>query len=199
MDKKLIDVGEKWWIVANKKNDKARYKNIYKNLAFNIRNPILEIGGGSGSFLNYLDIKNALIIDAVGKNSLKQKGYKFLFADITKKLPRLNRKFKTIFLMEVLEHIKNPLYLMAQVYDLLEDKGICYISIPYTKLDPKREKQENKFNCHVCRWKKREIVDQINKVGFNVRVIQERRRFKNTAFWLPSCWLVLELKKRLNH
>lgn len=36
--------------------------------------------------------------------------------------------------METLEHIKNPLYLLGQVYNLLEDDGILYISIPYTKI-----------------------------------------------------------------
>lgn len=88
---------------------------------------------------------------------------------------------------------------MSQVYDLLEDDGICYISVPYTKLDINRSGEKNPLNCHVCRWKIEEIVDQMSKLGFNVRVVQKRRRFKDTAFYLPHCWLVLRLTKRLKH
>jgi len=191
-------IAENWWKNAEQ-NDKNRYTGLYRNLKFKINYPVLEIGGGNGSFLDYQNIKSAIIIDVAGKESIKNAEYKFITADITKKLPKLDKKFKTIFLMEVLEHIKNPLYLGAQVYDLLDNDGICYISIPYTLLDINREKQKNKFNCHVCRWSKKEIVDQMNKLGFKTRVIQQRRRFKNTAFYLPHCWLILELKKRLNH
>ena len=101
--------------------------------------------------------------------------------------------------MEVLEHVKNPLYIMAQVYDILSDDGICYIAVPYTPLDIERKGQKNPFNCHVCRWKLNEIVDQMQKLGFLVNIVQKRRRFKNTAFYLPHCWIVLALKKRMKH
>ena len=188
---------EKWWKNAGQKK-KGRYKHLYKDLRFNIREPILDIGGGAGTFLKYLKINNATILDMGGEDSIVG-NYNFINANITKKLPRLDKKFKTIFAMETLEHIKNPLYLMAQVYDILEDTGICYIAVPYTPLDVKREKQENSFNCHVCRWKLKGIVDQMQKLGFLVNIVQKRRRFKNTAFYLPHCWIVLALKKRMEH
>lgn len=193
MNKKI----EEWWKDAGQRN-LDRYKNLYKNLKFKVDEPVLEIGGGAGTFLKYNNIKNATIIDLGGKDSLVEK-YDFIEVDITKKLPDLKRKFKTIFVMETLEHIKNPLYLMAQVYDLLDNEGACYIAVPYTPLDLKRERQENLFNCHVCRWKLKELIDQMQKLGFLVRVVQKRRRFKNTAFYLPHCWIVLKLKKRVKH
>lgn len=188
---------EEWWKTAGQKN-KDYYRRIYRNLRFNVQEPVLEIGGGAGTFLNYIGCKNATILDVAGKESLMG-NYQFIFTNITEKLPNFKNKFKTIFIMEVLEHIKNPLYLLGQIYDLLDEDGICYISVPYTKLDYNRIKQKNKFNCHVCRWKKGELIDQVLKLGFIPRVIQERRRFKNTAFYLPYCWLVLELKKRKLH
>ncbi|MCF7910676.1 class I SAM-dependent methyltransferase [Candidatus Pacearchaeota archaeon] len=190
-------IAEKWWKNANQ-NKENYYKKLYKSLKFSFESPVLEIGGGNGSFLKYMGIKKATIIDIAGKESLVGE-YKFVKANITKKLPKINKKYKTIFVMEVLEHIKNPLYLMAQVYDLLDEEGNCYISIPYTKLDIRRENQENHFNCHVCRWTLKEIVDDMRKLGFLVRVLQKRRRFKNTAFFLPHCWIVLHLKKRVHH
>ena len=191
------NVADSWWRTA-KQNDRSRYDKQYQGLRFKVRDSVLEIGGGNGSFLDWVGVKNAAIIDVGGKDSVKN-GYKFIEADITKKLPKLRKKFKTIFLMEVLEHIKNPLYVMAQVYDLLEDEGTCYVAVPYTKLDTNREGQANPYNCHVVRWTKAELIDDMLKLGFRVKVIQQRRRFKNTAFYLPHCWIVLELKKRLEH
>ena len=193
MNKKI----EIWWKNAKQRNF-DRYKYLYKNLKFEADKPILEIGGGAGTFLKYNGIEDATIIDLGGKDSLVGR-YNFIEADITKKLPLLNKKFKTIFVMETLEHIKNPLYLMAQVYDLLDNSGSCYVAVPYTPLDPERKGDKNPFNCHVCRWELKELIDQMQKLGFLVSVVQKRRRFKNTAFYLPHCWIVLALKKRLEH
>tara|TARA_Y100000310_G_C20349152_1_gene653489 strand:+ start:76 stop:489 length:414 start_codon:yes stop_codon:yes gene_type:complete len=136
MDKK--QVGEKWWRTAEQ-NNHSRYNKSYQNYKFKVEKPILEIGGGNGALLDYLGINEATIIDVVGKDSLKNKNYQFIRVDITKKLPKIDKKFKTIFVMETLEHIKNPLYLMAQVYDLLDNDVVCYIGVPYTKLDVERK------------------------------------------------------------
>lgn len=192
-----INSGEDWWANAGQLKESKRYSRLYRDLKFDIKDPVLEIGGGAGTFLKFVGVKNATIIDLVGKESLVG-NYNFIRRDITRPL-ELGKKYKTIFLMEVLEHIKNPLYLMAQVYDLLEDDGVCYIAVPYTKLDIQRKNQENKLNCHVSRWKLSELINQMKKIGFNGKVVQKRRRFKNTAFFLPHCWIVLRLTKRLTH
>lgn len=159
-------------------------KKRYEYKKFKIIEPVLDIGGGSGDFLLSQNVKDALIVDGYIPD---KKIYNYLRADISKKLPELKKKFNTIFLTEVLEHLKNPLYLLAQVYDLLEDDGICYISIPYTEIGPNHH--------HVCRWTKKEIINQTKKLGFMPNVIQNRRRFSGLAFWLPHCWLVLSLRK----
>lgn len=91
--------------------------------------------------------------------------------------------------MEVLEHLKNPLYLLSQVYDILDDDGVCYIAVPYTEIGWRHH--------HVCRWKLGEIKSQLSKLGFVSCVIQRRRRFKGLGFFLPHCWLVLAIKKRM--
>jgi len=158
----------------------------YKNVAFNIQEPILDIGGGEGYFLESQGIKNATIIDGTKNQNSK---FKYIGVDITKKLPEIEQKFKTIFIMETLEHIDNPLYLLAQVYDLLDEDGNLYISIPYTPIGNGSE--------HVCRWTLKEITNQLEKLGFEYRIIEKRRRFKNTAFWIPHCWLAIEAKKKI--
>jgi len=174
-------------MVANGKLERRvqELKKRYEYKKFKVKEPILDIGGGDGAFLLSQEIRKATIIDLTrNKNPL----FNYIEADLTKKLPSLKRKFKTIFIMEVLEHLENPLYLLAQVYDLLAEDGVCYISIPYTEIGPNHH--------HVCRWTKKEILNQTSKLGFIPKIVQSRRRFRGLGFWLPPCWLVLELKKR---
>lgn len=172
----------------NKQEIINNFKKRYEYCKFKVEYPVLDIGGGDGLFLESQGIEKALIIDGTKDKNPK---YKYITRDITKKLPKLKGKFKTIFLTEVLEHIKNPLYLLAQVYDLLDDSGVCYIAIPHTEIGPEHH--------HVCRWKLNEIVSQTEKLGFLSKVIQKRRRFLGFGFWLPHCWLVLSLRKRVNN
>jgi len=141
--------------------------------------------GGIGIFLISQEIKNATIIDL--REKPKESSFNFIKADITKKLPTFKNKFKTIFITEVLEHIKNPLYLLSQAYDLLDDDGVCYISIPYTEIGPDYH--------HVCRWTKKEITEQTKKLGFIPKVIQSRRRFKGMGFF-SSLLVSFSFKKK---
>jgi hypothetical protein len=167
-------------------NELEKLKKRYEFKKFKVSEPILDIGGGDGTFLRSQGIKVATIIE--GCSPQKNTSYKYIKTDLTKKLPRLNKKYKTIFIMEVLEHLPNPLYLLSQVYDILDEEGMCYIAIPYTEIG------ENHH--HINRWTKKEIMDQTKKLGFFPKVIQKRRRFKGLGFFLPHCWLVLSLKKR---
>lgn len=160
-----------------------QYKQRYKGVTFSKREPILDIGGGNGRFLEFQGIKEALILDATRDIN---KNYDYLIVDLTKKLPRIGEKFNTIFIMETLEHLPNPLYLLGQVYNLLTKDGVCYISIPYTPISDDSH--------HVCRWTLFEILDQVIKLGFMPTILQKRRRFKGLGFWLPHCWIVLELR-----
>lgn len=189
-----ITDGENWWKKrAQIPSEMNRYYDkLYGTIDFKISSPILEIGGGSGAFLKYLGIKEATIVDLCGKSFLLEKGYKFITRDLTKSI-NLKGKYSTIFIMETLEHLRNPLYLMAQVHNLLNEDGVCYISVPYTKLDLQRK---DGLNSHVSRWKDKELKKDMEKLGFSLRYILKRRRFKNKAFWLPHCLLVAELKRK---
>jgi len=162
-----------------------KYTEKFKELTSPYKEPVLDIGGGRINFLERLGVKKGIVLDI--KFNWQQEGISNLYCDLTKGF-KLTRQFPTIFLFEVLEHIKNPLYLMAEVYDLLTDDGVCYIAIPYTKLKPKHKE-------HVCRWTLKELKNQMEKLGFKVNVLIKKRRFKNKGFWLPHCFLVLELKK----
>ena len=183
---------EDWWKQSRQtKNREAYYSRLYP-VVFDIRQPVLDIGGGNGSFLTYRGIFEADILDLAGSKSLLYGNYNFIEADLTKKLPELKKKYKTIFIMETLEHLKNPLYLLAQAKDYLADDGCIYISVPYTKLNAP---EDNALNVHVCRWTDKELEDQCQKLGYKTEWVVRRRRFKGMAFWLPHCFLILKLTK----
>ena len=172
--------------------NKKEFDIKYGRVKFKIDYPVLDIGGAEGSLFEHLNITKGIIIDLIENQNPK---YDYIKADISKRLPTIETKFKTIFLTETLEHLRNPLYLMAQVFDLLHKKGYCYISIPYTPLNHNDSLLEWDLD-HVSRWQLRQIKDQMEKLGFNVKVVQKHRRFKGLGFWLPHCWVVLELNKR---
>lgn len=181
----------------NKINKKAEK---YKNINFKVKEPVLDIGGDDGAFLLSQNILNATIIGITDKSKIiyeHKSSFNFIEYNLMKGV-KLNQKFKTIFLMEVLEHLPNPLYLMGDVYNLLEDDGIVYISIPYTRNSEFGYDNPNRkgLNQHVQRWTLKEIRNELERIGFKVKVLQKRRRFKGIAFWIPHCWLVLECKKR---
>lgn len=183
---------ELWWKNNSQTlHPKQYYAGLYTGAKFKVQYPVLDIGGGNGSFLKYFNISKADIMDLVGKESLVG-DYNFIKADITKKLPEIKKKYKTIFIMEVLEHLSNPLYLLANVKDYLADDGNIYISVPYTKL---AESHNADLNIHVCRWGADDLEMQCRMLGYKTEWIIKRRRFKNTAFWLPHCFLVLKLTK----
>lgn len=171
--------------------NRKEFKQKYGRFKFKINYPVLDIGGADGSLLEHLNVFNATIIDLTDNQNPK---YDYIKANIAKKLPAIETKFKTILLTETLEHLKNPLYLMAQVFDLLHNEGFCYISVPYTELNYNDSSLEWDL-AHVSRWKLKDIIDQMKKLGFNVKVVQKHRRYKGFGFWKPHGWIVLELNK----
>ncbi len=176
--------------------DKKTFNQRYEGYKFKINHPVLDIGGFDGTFLECAGVHRGTIIDMTSEKNPK---FNYISANISKKLPTMDKKFKTIFITEVLEHLKNPLYLMSQVHDLLDEDGVCYISIPYTKLFTKEHSYGEWDLGHVSKWTSKEISDQLNKLGFESKIIQKRRRFRNTAFFIPHCWLVLAVTKRLTN
>jgi len=52
-------------------------------------------------------------------------GYDFNFDTI-----QLHQKYDTIFILEVLEHLQNPLFFMSQAKDCLTDNGSIYLTMP---------------------------------------------------------------------
>lgn len=191
--KHIKQMDNEWWNKSFEiKPIEGYYKSKYNKIKFDLKQPIISIGEGQGWFLNWLKITKATIVDVC--NYKKFFKYKFLKRDLDEKL-NIKKKFKTIFIMETLEHLINPIKLMKEVYDILDEDGKCYVSIPYTKI----EKNSKTIISHKHKWKDFEIQNKLEEIGFKVKFLEKRRRFLGLGFWLPHCFLTMELKKELEN
>jgi len=114
-----------------------KYKDFYK---FNKSDKIIDIGGGNGHFLHFFGIKKATIIDISdsGLKFAKQKfGYETIKCNLYDRWPVKENYYDIAFCMEVLEHLRYPSLVIAEVYKVLKRGGILYIGQPNMKPDGK--------------------------------------------------------------
>ena len=119
-------------------------KYIYFLVKKYIKNGLLEVGAGIGSFTeNYKnDLKNITLTE-LDKQNIKRLKKRFKGSKIkieTKLTSKLNGKFNSILYMNVLEHIKNDKKEINISLNKLNKKGYLIILVPahnelYTKFD----------------------------------------------------------------
>ena len=158
-----------------------QYGNIRQK--FQVKEPVLDVGGGKGYFLQWLGIKEAIIID---KNPETLAGYKKMVADMNNPFEIDGRTFKTVFCMECLEHLRFPLVAFKMLYCFLDYDGICYISVPHTPLN----------DMHLNHWTLNELTRMAHEVGFTkIKLLVARNTIKRRLIGRPHCFIVMELRK----
>jgi SAM-dependent methyltransferase len=93
-------------------------------------NNLLDVGAGSGKLGRDIKEKNSKFeyyfdepdIDA-NKQLIKDFGQKY-------KATKNNRKFESIALLDVLEHVENPINLLEDCFSKLQKGGVMIISVP---------------------------------------------------------------------
>jgi 2-polyprenyl-6-hydroxyphenyl methylase/3-demethylubiquinone-9 3-methyltransferase len=105
---------------------------------------ILDIGCGDGYFLNILAQKfkkgcNYFGIDysaeAIEKSKKLISGGNFSVVDLENSKLYFDRKFDVIFILETLEHIKNPEKVLHEAFELLKKDGCLIITVPDGAID----------------------------------------------------------------
>lgn len=153
------------------------YNNwIVSRIKPDIVSPALEIGAGTGNISAFFkNLKSLTVTDndetLVEKLATKFKGNKNVRAevlDIEKDLYKVTNRFRTIYSVNVLEHIKNDEKALKNMHKLLEPGGKVVLLVPakkfaYTNLD--------KDLGHHRRYEKAELKDKLTNAGFTVKSI----------------------------
>ena len=159
-------------------------KNVNKKF-LNNKKKVLEVGTATGTLLKNitkyynLNKRNVLGIEPSKKlfNSIRKNKYfniKNLFLHNLK-----NRKFDFIILDNVFEHFDDPSNVLKKLYELLNNDGKIYMSIPnilstkYHLTDPLN---------HTCNYNKFTISKLLNSNSFKILSIKEQKLWINILF-----------------
>jgi ubiquinone/menaquinone biosynthesis C-methylase UbiE len=120
---------------------------------------VLDVGSGIGEFMELYN--NSIGID-IHRDSVafcNSKGLKCINADVYR-LPFSDNFFDGVLMNNILEHLENPEDAFAEIKRVLKNNGKLIIELP--------GKKGFYFDrTHVKYWKKKEIVDFLEKRGFH--------------------------------
>ncbi len=150
---------------------------IAARLRPHIKSPVLEVGAGTGNissfFTNHKDLTLTDIDESLVKYlSAKFKSKKNVHAevfDISRSLSKVKNQFKTVFSVNVLEHIKDDNLALINMNKLLVKNGKLVVLVPAKK---NAFKSLDKHLGHYRRYEKKELALKIKKAGFEVESIE---------------------------
>lgn len=104
---------------------------IIKYVLFYKPKSVLDVGCGGGLLINEMQKTHKAKysgVDVYKNKNLKNVDYKS--ADITKGLPFEDNKFDLVTFGEVIEHVPNPDFILAEIHRVLKPKGIVIVTTP---------------------------------------------------------------------
>lgn len=150
---------------------------IVENFVGKLKQPILEIGSGTGNISKllhhtnndvYLSDVDASLVKRLQENFPNSKEKIFTY-DIQKNPPKnFIGFFKSIIAINVLEHIEHDTKALENISKCLQKNGYLLLLVPakrfaYTKLD--------KRIGHFRRYEKTELIEKCTNAGFSVETI----------------------------
>lgn len=114
---------------------KNPYKKILKALRSTNAKTVLEVGAGEGSLLNYLK-KNGLNVTGVERDRncvrrIRAMDITCYSGDLNEVVSKIGfKKFDAVVFHHAFEHLYNPKKTLSNIYNLLNEKGIIYLSVP---------------------------------------------------------------------
>lgn len=171
---------------------------IVSNFLHIIESPILEIGAGTGNISKYLLSFSPLFLTDIDNKLVKYLSTQFNTHKITNQqldicdIKKFNHRnyFKTVLGINVLEHIKDDILALQNIYKLLREDGRVLLLVPakkqaFTRLD--------KELGHYRRYEKEELRDKLQQTGFEV----EKMFFFNSLGLLS--WIIRDKIERTHN
>lgn len=152
---------------------------------------ILDIGCGEGNFLSNLDSikfdKTGIEINKEGYIATQKKGISAFDQDISK-INFNGKKFDTISLWHVLEHINSPKLLFKNIRKNLNNSGILIFQVPNTESIGFRYGKQNWFHLdsprHLMLYNVRSVKKLCDLTGFEIVSIKnEFYDYPLDLFW----------------
>jgi len=161
---------------------------IFKSLP---KGRVLDLGCGDGDYSHGLKNMGFEVIpgDIDAKRFKYGNEFEFKHCDISKDLPFPDKHFDYVILMEVIEHLRTPSRVIAQISRVLKDDGSVILSTPnilnlnsrfrfffegcyeYFReppLDQSRNPKEVIFNLHIAPYRYQELEYLLYEGGFSI-------------------------------
>jgi SAM-dependent methyltransferase len=109
-------------------------------------------------------------------------------------LHRFGRRFDTVTILDVLEHIEDDKAQLRRIFDVLEDRGRLVAVVPAC---PALYGKRDINNGHFRRYTRSELVAKLRRCGFRVRLVRHWNALGFLPYWFSERILRRELNTRL--
>lgn len=172
--------------------DQRNFKKIFSTLPGKSLN-VLDIGGGAGWQLNTLKsieprIKKTYLVDLdpLAEKIAQQNGHEYFCGNIEDYVT--NMKFDFILLLNLIEHVSDPIKVLEKVHSMLTPNGIAMIKTPnYDALDAKLFRNNNWTGYHCPRhwvlFTKESFEKLVHRAELNIKNFSYTQ---GASFWAGS-------------
>lgn len=186
-DKVKVFTKDKTIVTKRTKEDLSRFNNFKK---FIVNKDICDFGCGNGSFLKIVSdhCKFSCGVELYEEYlSLNQKKFK-IYPNITS----TQKKFDTIFLFHVLEHLTNPIEELKNLKKFLKKNGAIIIEVPHGNdfllRNCDKFKKFSLWSEHLILHTEISLIKFLKKAGFkNVKINYfQRYNYLNHLHWINN-------------
>ena len=179
------------WLNETNKDD-LRRSNQFKELLINKN--WLDVGTGNGGILYQMKdyVKSMMAIEPQKKavSLLKKRGF-----EIHSSIDDVNdRKFDVVTLFHVLEHLDEPIKILKEIYEKINDDGVLIVEVPHAKdflisfLNLEDFKKFSFWSEHLILHTRNSLELFIKAAGFKNVIISGFQRYNlaNHMYWMTK-------------
>ena len=162
---------------------------------YNLEGPFIDIGCGTGDVSAHFGNKGwsgkaiDLSTPAIAEASYNLRNYKNIKVEQSD-VNKIQDKYKTLLLLDILEHTEDDLDLLSKSLDCMADDGSLIITVPSNM---REWRWDDEYYGHLRRYSKGEIVKKLELSGLETIVIWD---FTFPLFWIMRRAYVLLLSPK---